>query len=400
MSSKQQTLLGLLGIVAMTMLGYYTLFLNDVNLFGEVIKMRVQFPLANELRKGDAVFVAGIRVGRVKEIGFNAYAERKEQRVTVLIHLDEKVPLFTDYIITIEESTLLGGRKVSIAPGLAAKPEISFDGDVILQGRMGKSPMDAFEKLSQMIDSNSGSFTNTMANIETISAAAASGQGTLGKLLNDEGLATQFEAAVGDLQSFAADAKDVSNRIASGEGTVGKLIYSDSLHSNFESTLGDLKSILGDLKGGKGVIGRALHDEELADEVTAFVNNLSAISADLEAGEGSIGKLLKDDTAANSIEAASANIATLTERIVNGEGTIGALFASDELYATYRDFGARIERIAASIEEGDGSIGQLLNSSEFYDELMVGLRLLNRSLEDYREQAPVTAFTSALFSIF
>ena len=400
MSSKQQTLLGLLGVVAMVMLGYYTLFLNDVNFFGTVIKMRVQFPLANELRKGDAVFVAGIRVGRVKTIDFNAYAEKQEQRVTVLIHLDEVVPLFEDYVITIEESTLLGGRNVSISPGLAARPEITYTEADSLQGQMGKSPMDAFEKLSAMIDVNSNAFTTTMANIEDITDSAAKGEGVFGMLLKDQVLARKFDTAVDDLIVFSKDAKTISNRIVNGEGTLGQLISNDSLHASLESTLADLRSIVAGLKDGKGVVGRALQDDVLAEEISSFVSNLKLISTDLEAGKGSIGKLLKEDSAAISIEEAAANLATLTERIVNGEGTIGALFVDDELYTTYRDFGARIERIAASLEEGDGSIGQLLNNSEFYDELMVGLRLLNRSLEDYREQAPVSAFTSALFSIF
>lgn len=400
MSNKQQTLLGLLAVAAMTMLGYYTLFLNDVTLFGEVIKMRVQFPLANELRNGDAVYVAGIRVGRVKDIDFNALAEKREQRVTVLLNLDETVHLFEDYKITIEESTLLGGRNISINPGEGAMPQITWQADVPLRGMMGKSPMDAFEQLSVMIEGNSATFSNVLANIEQITESAAGGDGTIGMLLNDKDLASRVDSAIGDIVVFSEDAKAISSRIVSGQGTIGKLIYTDSLHGEVESMLADLNTLTEGLKGGKGLAGRILQNEDLADEVVRVISNIEAISAGLEAGEGSLGKLLKDNAAAVSIEEASAHLATLTERVVAGEGTIGALFNSDELYTTYRDFGTRLERIAASIENGEGTVGQLLNNSEFYDELMVGLRLLNRSLEDYREAAPVSAFTSALFSVF
>ena len=400
MSNKQQTLLGLLAVVALTMLGYYTLFLNDVTLFGDVIKMRVQFPLANELRNGDAVYVAGIRIGRVKSIDFNALAEKREQRVTVLLNLDETVHLFEDYKITIEESTLLGGRNVSINPGEGALPEITWQADSPLRGMMGKSPMDAFEKLSVMIEGNSEAFSHVMSNIDAITSSAANGEGTIGMLLTDKEMAAKFGTAVDDIVAFSEDAKSISSRIVSGEGTIGKLIYTDSLHGDVETMLADLNILTDGLKSGKGLAGRILQDDDLADEVVRVISNIEAISAGLEAGEGSLGKLLKDSTAAVSIEEASAHLATLTERVVEGEGTIGALFSSDELYTTYRDFGTRLERIAASIENGDGTVGQLLNSSEFYDELMVGLRLLNRSLEDYREAAPVSAFTSALFSVF
>ena len=41
-----------------------------------------------------------------------------------------------------------------------------------------------------------------------------------------------------------------------------------------------------------------------------------------------------------------------------------------------------------------------LHIDHLYDEALGGLKLLTRSLEDYREAAPVTAFTSVLFSAF
>jgi phospholipid/cholesterol/gamma-HCH transport system substrate-binding protein len=400
MSNTQQTLLGLLAIVAMTMLGYYTLFMNDVNLFGDPIKMRVQFPLANGLREGDTVFVSGLRVGRVKNIDFNPHAATEEHRFTVLLHLEEQIPLFEDYAISIEESTLLGGRNVYISPGLAAMPEISFDDSTLLQGKMGASPMDFAKKLSAAIEDYRVPVQVALDNLVTITDDIAVGKGVVGQLINDGELASKVRTAVDDFAGVASDARQVSAEIRAGKGSLGKLLSSSSLHDETEAVLADLKLFTDKLNSEEGLLGRVLTSSELADEVTSVIHNLDLISLDLEAGQGTIGRLLKNDAAARSIESASADLASLTERVVNGEGTVGALFASDELYTTYRDLGQRLERIAEAVEVGDGSIAQLLNNREFFDELMSGMRLLNRSLEDYREAAPVSAFTTALFSIF
>ena len=41
-----------------------------------------------------------------------------------------------------------------------------------------------------------------------------------------------------------------------------------------------------------------------------------------------------------------------------------------------------------------------MNDRELYDEALVAVKLLTRSLEDYREAAPVSAFTGVLFGAF
>ena len=165
MSSKQQTLLGLLAVAALAVLGFYTLFLADVNLFGRSIQLVAQFPGAQGLREGDPVLVAGLLVGRVKALSFDATAP-EDQRITVVLNLDQEVPLFEDYAITIEESTLLGGRNVSILPGAAALPRLELAGGMVLTGTVGATPMDSIESIAELVDESRAAVSRILGNLE------------------------------------------------------------------------------------------------------------------------------------------------------------------------------------------------------------------------------------------
>ena len=68
--------------------------------------------------------------------------------------------------------------------------------------------------------------------------------------------------------------------------------------------------------------------------------------------------------------------------------------------AGFRSASEDLKGVASAIRGTDGSLGKLINDTELYDEALVALRLLTRSLEDYREAAPVSAFTSVLFGAF
>jgi len=399
MSSKQQTLLGLLTVAAFAVLGFYTLFLTDVNLFGKSIQMVVQFPDANGLREGDAVLVAGLRVGRVKTMTFDARAER-EKRITVVINLDEEIPLFEDYAIVIEESTLLGGRNVSILPGQSAAPPLALTPGIALVGHVAPNPIDSLSSFAKLLDANSGSITDLFTNMAAVSDDLRAGRGLLGRILTDETLADTASRGVEDFAAMGADLRELSRRITAGEGTVGKLFSSDEMYDQVYATVTDLKDLSSGLKDGKGIIGKLFGDEALAKEVDRALRNFTGISDDLAAGKGTIGKLLKDGTTADNLASITTDIRGVTEKVAAGEGTIGQLFASDELYQSLLSFSQRLDSMTEKLENGEGTLAKILNDDELYDEILTGVKLLNRSLEDYREAAPVSNFTSALFNIF
>ncbi len=399
MSSKQQTLLGLLAVAALAVLGFYTLFLTDVNLFGKPIQMVVQFPDANGLREGDAVLVAGLRVGRVKTLSLDSRAQR-EKRITVLLNLDEEIQMFEDYTIVIEESTLLGGRNVSILPGESAAPSLDLTPGIALVGQVAPNPIDSFSSLAELLDENRGSITDLFKNFADVSTDLRQGRGLLGKLLTDDKIASTAQRGIEDFAALGTDLREISNKLVAGEGTIGRMFSSSEMYDQVLATVNDLKALAEGVSEGKGVAGKLFGDDAMATELERALNNFTGISDDLAAGRGTLGKLLKDETTANNLESVSADLSTITSQITKGEGTLGKLWASDELYQSLNDFSGGLQRLTERLENGDGTLSKLMNDDELYDELLTGVKLLNRSLEDYRESAPVSTFTTALFNIF
>jgi len=98
MKSTRLLALGLLFVLTAGVLGFYTLFLTDIDIFGKASSITVHFPEARGLRQGDSVLVAGMRVGRVSELAFDPEAER-DKRITVSLRLEHPLVLREDYEI-------------------------------------------------------------------------------------------------------------------------------------------------------------------------------------------------------------------------------------------------------------------------------------------------------------
>jgi phospholipid/cholesterol/gamma-HCH transport system substrate-binding protein len=70
----------------------------------------------------------------------------------------------------------------------------------------------------------------SFANLSVATRKLARGEGTLGKLLTDDGLYTQAEEAVASLHQTADTIEDISADLHHGEGTLGKMLTDDSLY--------------------------------------------------------------------------------------------------------------------------------------------------------------------------
>jgi len=364
MNNKRQFLLGVFFVVALSLLAAYTLFLTDtVNLFSEPITMHVYFKDAHSLRNGNAVQVAGTRVGRVKEIILDPAAP-EERQVLVILNLDQELELLEDYEITIRESTLLGGRHVHIDMGtFGGRPR---DTASPLLGQVQKNPIEALSDLGDLFNENRASVTNIFNNLDVIIQDLREGRGPLGVLLTDEAMAEDLRSIVDTLQETSASL----NR---GDGLLGALINDPDLLTSVRNTVTSLETIAQDLQEGQGLAARLIYDDALANELQATIEAFSSIGQRIDRGEGVAGRLLTDQELVQQL-----------------------LTVLDNFEVASQD----LQAVAATVRAGEGSVGKLLMDEELYAEALNAVKLLTRSLEDYREAAPVSAFTSVLFSAF
>lgn len=98
----------ILGVLA---LGYLSFTLGGIDLKPRGAKIHARFSSVGELKVGDPVKLAGVRVGEVKHIALVDYAADTE------LALDDDLTLPDDTIASIQSAGLLGDAYVSLSPG-------------------------------------------------------------------------------------------------------------------------------------------------------------------------------------------------------------------------------------------------------------------------------------------
>ena len=365
MNNQRLFLLGLLFIAALSILAFYTLFLTDIHLFSKPILKTVYFPEAYGLRAGDPVQVSGLRIGRVKELDFDINAEPKK-RIKALLSLEKEVELLQGASITIQESTLLGGRHVDIYPGEFGSPPLEPSDEGAYYGAIKKNPIATLGDIGTLLNENRESLKNILDNAATITGNVKDGKGLIGRLISDEELSNHAADVV-------ANFKDASEQMKTGQGLLGALIYDPELKSTVTDTFDSFKKLGGDIESGQGVLGKLIYDQALRDRVTGGLEAFANVGTRLDRGEGTLGKLISDDTLADDLQVIVTNLRGASEDI---------------------------ENVTSQVRTGEGTLGKLISDSGLYEDAQRAVRLLGRSLEDYREAAPITAFTGVLFAAF
>ena len=81
-----------------------------------------------------------------------------------------------------------------------------------------------------------------------------------------------------------------------------------------------------------------------------------------------------------------------------GQGSAGKFLSEDSpLYDDLAEAVATIKRLAHRIENGEGSVGRLMSDETLYDEVEAAVGEVRATIDDFRETAPVTTFSSIFF---
>ena len=394
MTNQRTLLLGLFVLVALGTLAYFTLFLTDFNLFKKQSELRVRFSQTNGLREGDSVLVAGMRWGKIKKLEFDPTAPNN-RRITVLATLKEEIYLRRGFKIKIEDATLLGGKNLSIDPGPA-------DGDLVpkeeeLFGEVGLNPL---ASLGDLVAESQRGVANILEDLSSITQSVREGRGPLGKIVTDEKLATDLAETMQGAAKTLANLERITRDLAEGRGTAGQLLTNRELYDELlgstkklQQTLDATVGLVGDFRNGKGALARLFTDEKMAEDLAATVAGVREVVGRIERGEGTVGMLTRDD-------AIGRNLGTVAEKLANGEGALGALLTKSDVYENIRQTSENLAVVTGAVRDGQGSIGRLVMDDEVYQQVKSALLIVQRALEEYREAAPVTAFTTVFFGAF
>lgn len=261
-----EILVGLFMFIVLIALGIFTIVLSREKMWNDSYQYEFVFTEVGGLREGDAVYLRGMNVGRVKQTTL------EDRRVHVYATLDLPITLRHGYKIDVVDASMLGGKYLTVYEGPEDAPVLGENVTIL-----GSKPVDMLVEMGQAIDG-----------LQDMIDSVARGEGTLGKLLHDEEMYDNMVVITKDLKS-------VVSKVALGEGTVGKLLADDTVYNDAAAVMANLRGVSDRLASGEGTLGKLLYeDAALYDNIDATMVAVRDITETINEGEGTIGKLVRD----------------------------------------------------------------------------------------------------------
>lgn len=328
---------------------------GDFNPFERRFNLKARFASAEGLREGAQVQLAGMPIGKVEEVRLRDPSAGADERVEASLRVSQTVdgqPIFerirTDSTAQLVASTVLGNDKViDISPGTA-------NGQPVTENYILKSVVPATINQLTVSGNELVQQLNKLAiPITDIATKINQGEGTLGKIVNDEELYRNLNSTANQARGTVAELQTVARRLNQGEGSAGRFLNDPALYNSINRSAATLETVAADLRAGRGTAGRFLRDEALYNDLRATVaetrssiarltqiaERFEPIVQDLSEGRGTAGRFLKDEALYNDARDALAKFNSTAGRIENivsaaerGEGTLGKLIRDETLF--------------------------------------------------------------------
>lgn len=188
-TTEQKTKIGIFTFIGLAVLVFAIFFIgNQKSLFSSTIKLTGVFNNVNGLQVGNNVRFAGINVGVVDDIEI---INDTSVRVGLSIENDVQKFIKKDAKMSIGSDGLMGDKLMVISPGGPTTIEMVKDGQQI--GAVNPMDMDkVINKVTKMAD-DAALMINSLSQIV---GKVNSGQGSIGRLLNDNKMADQIQTTV------------------------------------------------------------------------------------------------------------------------------------------------------------------------------------------------------------
>jgi phospholipid/cholesterol/gamma-HCH transport system substrate-binding protein len=354
--SFSQLRVGIFVLVGLAVLAF--LILNssgDFNPFQEKMRLKARFVAADGLREGSEVQLAGVRIGKVEDVRFLPPDTPEDFKIEAVMVIDKELNdqpiserIRTDSNAQLVATSLLANDKIiNISPGSAKGTPVSEND--ILESRVAIS----INQLTQTGNDLLEQINKLAVPANEILNKANQGEGTLGRIVNDESLYRNLDATIAETKLTVTKLQTTLDKVNSGQGSAGKLLNDAELYNSLNRTVSQLESISSDIKSGRGSAGKFVTDDALYNETRAAIIDLRTsaakintiaddfklISADLTAGRGTFGKFLKDEQLYNDAKDTLARFNSTAKKIESiltdaqaGKGTLGKFVTDETLF--------------------------------------------------------------------
>jgi len=335
-------------------------------LFEARYTVHADFTEVGGLNQGATVRLAGVQIGRVKDVNLPAEPGGKV-RVDLSIARQFANRVRKNSVARIETQGLLGDRIVELTVGTADAPPTK-DGDVIIS----RDPTD----FSKIVNEGAETVKNVAALAESLRATADTLKQS--KLIEDASAALASTRKVTDRVARMVD------EVEKGRGWAHALIYEEPVAlRKMNEVIATTQRLLDRVERGEGAAGVLTSDQSTA-AARRFVAAMEKLSRMAEQpgspNEGLVPALLFDPKYKNVLEdlkVVAHNFREVSDRLVGGKGTLGGLIKDEPADASIRQASrdlqaalANLKEITAKVNEGEGTLGALIADPTVYERLV------------------------------
>ncbi len=313
------------------------LMTGEVGLFTKKIKLRSYFENAEGLRVGAPVRLEGVDIGNV--VGIRV-VDRKLAPVEVLLKVSTryKTQVRKDSQAVLATAGVLGETFVDISSKSAKGPPAENNDELPTQTR---------PDIQDMVRASQGTLQNIdvlIRRLDRIVSTIESGQGSVGKLINDPELYNRLNDTLSEMQN-------VVNQVSSGKGSIGKLINDQELYDKLNASITKVDRMVDEIDSGKGTVGKLIKDPALYNEAHSTIAKANQMMADINAGKGALGKFTHDEEFARKLDDTITKMNSLMARMDAGEGTVGKMFRDPSLYTNADQMLLETRKLVQAVRE-------------------------------------------------
>ncbi|MBN1635208.1 MAG: MCE family protein [Deltaproteobacteria bacterium] len=266
------------------------------------------FTSVEGLKTGSPLELAGVAVGSVTDIALN-----KDFSAVVTTAINEDIHLPIDSVAAVGTKGVLGDKIIILKPGISnaiIKPggnlprtEVPPSVDYLLMqlGQISDNLAHFTDSLNAIFGTEEG-IANIKGSIESInnlslnlSEIVAENRDSISLMVVNLQQATDNLAVISqELAQTSHGVADIVETIYTGQGTIGKLLNDEELYVTLTQVMGTMQRLVGQMEE-ENTLTMLLGDSTVYYNLVTLTENLKFVSDEIAAGRGTLGHILVDD---------------------------------------------------------------------------------------------------------
>jgi phospholipid/cholesterol/gamma-HCH transport system substrate-binding protein len=250
--------------------------------FEKKATLKAVFKDVNGLQPGNNVWFSGVKVGTVKKISFTPNA-----LVEVIMNIETKTMHYIkkDARAKISSEGFIGNKIIMIYGGSIQSGPVADNDVLIADNGLGTDEMMA------TLQQNNKNLLDITGNIKTITERLMNGQGSAGKILSDDKLASDLQAAIiglkmasSHVQKITSDVAGYTSQLQSEGSLTNSLVHDTVFYSRLKATAAQIHEA-------------SITIKESSENIRRITSNIENVSRHLDSTGSPIGILLNDEEA-------------------------------------------------------------------------------------------------------